>query len=162
MLTCVLVFVLICETIEEEAVWTSESVANDPESSPAPVRVRVTDDQTAEAVSATNVPNEVSVRPLDDQTAPGSVANKLDEADKTVALVLAFTRVTIEEEASLVCVLVFAFTRATTEVEALLTWVLVFVLICETIDEEAVCIAAASDDEAASVTRLTALVTPDV
>jgi len=51
--------------------------------------VRLTDVQTAEAVSVTRVPNEVRVRLLNDQIEAGSVANKLDEADKTAASVLA-------------------------------------------------------------------------
>ncbi|MFH1078161.1 MAG: hypothetical protein V1745_02680 [Patescibacteria group bacterium] len=76
------------------AICTSAEVANDPESRSAPVMVRTSDVQTAVAVSATNVPNDVRVRPappVNDQIAEGSEANRLDDADETTASVLAFT-----------------------------------------------------------------------
>lgn len=111
---CVFVLALTRETIDEEAlkIWTlvllftafvpaviaeakllvavctSDKVANDPESRLAPVMVRLTDDQMAEAVSATKVPNEVKVRLLNDQIEAGSVVNRLEEAERTALLVL--------------------------------------------------------------------------
>ena len=69
------------------AVSIYDCVASEPELRLAPVRVRVTDDQTAAAVSATRVPNEVRVRLLNDQIADGRVLDKLDEADKMLASV---------------------------------------------------------------------------
>src|SRR3989344_68636 len=92
--------VVIAEARELVAVCISERVAKEPESSPAPVSVRLTDAQTAEAVSATRVPKEVRVRPLNDQIEAGSVANKLDEADKTAAPVLALMTAEREDVAT--------------------------------------------------------------
>src|SRR3989338_4575885 len=87
---------VIAEARELVAVCTSDKVANDPEPRLAPVRVRVTDVQTAEAMSATNVPNELRVLLLNDQIVEG----RLDEADKTVALVLALMTVEREDVAT--------------------------------------------------------------
>ena len=91
---------VIAEARELVAVCTSESVASEPESRLAPVNLRVVAVQIAEAVSDTRVPNDVSVRLLNDQIAEGSEVNKLDEADKTAALVLALITAAREDVAT--------------------------------------------------------------
>jgi hypothetical protein len=100
----VLLFIALVPAVIAEAkllvaVCTSDRVANDPESKaapvrvlvplvhtsaarvPKPVRVLVPAAQTAVAVSATRVPNDVSVRLLNDQI----VAGRLDEAVSILA-----------------------------------------------------------------------------
>ncbi len=104
----VFVFAFTSATTDDDAFCTSDCTASEPESKPAPVRVRVPLPQTSEA----SVPNEVRVRAPDAQTLVGTneIAEETDE--------IAAPR---EVEARLV----FAFTSATTELEALPTVVLV-------------------------------------
>jgi hypothetical protein len=78
---------VIAEPRDVDAVVMSDCKANDPLSSPAPVSVLVVCVQT----SAAREPNELSVRVEYVQIAPGSVANKDDEAVATLVSVLEFT-----------------------------------------------------------------------
>jgi hypothetical protein len=104
------VFVFTSATTELEAFVTSDTVASEPESSPAPVSVRTVFVHT----SATSVPKDVSVLALYDQIDAGSVANREDEAADIALLVFALTAEVIPE----VWVLVFAFITAERDVLA--------------------------------------------
>lgn len=131
--TEVFVFALIIVANEVEAVVMSDWTANEPDVKPAPVRVRVPNVQTSEAVklvefvtrclpivpapvsvddatsqtSAAKVPNVVNdLVPLA-QTAVGIVATRDDDAVRTVALVLLLIVVIAEEICELVLVLMF-------------------------------------------------------
>ena len=72
---------------DDEAVFRSERVANDPAVSPAPVKVRVAFVQ----ISETRVPKVVKLRAVCPQTEVGSVAESEVDAFKTAELVLVFT-----------------------------------------------------------------------
>ncbi len=90
---------------DELAVWTSESVASDPEESPAPVRVRVPLVHT----SAASVPNPVKVRVPAAQTAVGIEVMEVvideserpsdDDAVRTERLVFAFITAASDDDA---------------------------------------------------------------
>ena len=157
LLTAVFVFaftavfpVEIASASDDDAFVTSDCTANDPELSPAPVRVREPKVQTCDAVSpvafvascrpidpgvvnvdvatfhtsAASVPNVVSEREADDQTLSGIVAARDVDAVNTVAFVLLLMVVTAE----VIWLFVLAFILAASEVLAERTAAFVFVL----------------------------------
>lgn len=103
--TTAFVFELTLAATDDDAVEISERVASEPESRPAPVRVRVAAAHTSVAtarpevrlrvplfhISATKVPNDVSVRPENAQMVPGSDAASDDDAVRMAAFVFGFT-----------------------------------------------------------------------
>ena len=89
-------FALITEASDDVAVWTSESVAREPEVSPAPVSVRVAADQTSEA----RVPKVVRLRDPKLQMVAGRLVIILPievEAFETCVLVFELTALVIPE-----------------------------------------------------------------
>jgi hypothetical protein len=151
---CALVFEFTVEAILVDAVVTSESVAREPEVRPAPVRVRVADDQT----SAASVPKVVSVRLPAAQTFAGILV--IDDASCE----------TIDDDAVATILLVFALMTAASDEVAVKIALFVFELTALVIPD--VCalvlalILAASDVDAVrmalSVLLFTADVIPDV
>lgn len=142
--TRVSVFAFTTAAIEEEAVCTSESVAREPEESPAPVRVRVPFVHT----SAAKVPKPVSVRLPAAQTLEGmsaieavmleSVDPSEVDAVSTAAFVFALMTAAREEDAVCTVVFVFAFMTAARDDEAVPTLLSVFALIAVWLFEIAV------------------------
>jgi hypothetical protein len=92
--------VVIAEPRDEEAVCTSESVAREPVSSPAPVIVRVTYPHTSPGIEVTDA----------------TICDTIDEeADVTIAFVFAFTSDTIELDAVVMRPAVLAVPAVTAE-----------------------------------------------
>jgi hypothetical protein len=123
----------IAELSDEVAVWTSDSVAREPDESPAPVRVRVPFAHTSEA----RVPNVVSERVPAAHTAVGTFV--IDEAS-TVRVEPS------EVDAVRIWRLVFVFIFDASDVDAARTVEFVFeltavwlALIAELREDDAVC-----------------------
>lgn len=127
---------LMAEASEEVAVVTSERVASEPVSRPAPVNVLTPLDQT----SATTDPKLESVRELYAQTDAGRVVAKEEDALNTAVSVFVFT----SETTPAVALSVLAFITAASEEVAVMSALFVFEL---TLAVPAV-IAVAKEDDA--------------
>ncbi len=116
-----LVLAFTSATTEDDAVCTSDCVASDPALRPAPVSVRVAEDQT----SVASVPNEESVREEYAQTFAGIEVIEA-ASDVEAAFVLALTTAATDEVAVASEVSVCALTLDVTPAVAVSVWALTF------------------------------------